>query len=162
MAFAESVTPRPNAKPLFFMTYQFIAHGDPKGQPRARAVAVAGRARMYDPGSADAWKSCVKLAADKAGMSGKMLDCPLHVALFLGFSYPASAYKGGKTSNPLKPNAPKYKTGKPDADNAAKAIMDALTDIGVWRDDAIIVHLEVTKVYTTTQPGCRVTITELV
>jgi len=31
--------------------------GIPKAQPRARAFAVGGRARMYNPGTAEAWKA---------------------------------------------------------------------------------------------------------
>ncbi|NCA12937.1 MAG: RusA family crossover junction endodeoxyribonuclease, partial [Proteobacteria bacterium] len=39
-------------------------------------------------------------------------------------------------------------TAKPDADNCAKAVMDALTQLGAfWRDDAQVVELRVWKDY---------------
>ena len=38
-------------------------------------------------------------------------------------------------------------TAKPDADNVVKAVMDALTQIGMWRDDALICEQQVTKDY---------------
>lgn len=35
----------------------------------------------------------------------------------------------------------------PDLDNLAKAALDALTELGFWRDDAQICGLIVTKIY---------------
>ena len=36
--------------------------GDPKGQPRPRAFARGGKARVYDPHTAEGWKSQVAAA----------------------------------------------------------------------------------------------------
>ena len=49
---------------------------------------------------------------------------------------------------------------KPDADNAAKAVLDCLTEIGVWPDDALVSVLLVEKWYGFT-PGAHITIEEL-
>lgn len=40
-----------------------------------------------------------------------------------------------------------YKTTRPDCDNYAKELIDAMTDIGFWKDDAQIVDLHITKHY---------------
>lgn len=141
--------------------FEFFADGEPKGQPRARAVIRGKRAGVFDPGTADSWKACVKLAAKEAGVAGLKLAGPLGVRMQFHFPRPAGHYKGGDRAKPLKPNAPIHKTGKPDADNAAKAVMDALTDIGAWHDDAQIVKLGVSKDYTFGAVGCYIAITEL-
>ena len=36
-----------------------FVHGLPVAQPRAKAVAFGGRARVYNPGTANEWKACV-------------------------------------------------------------------------------------------------------
>jgi Holliday junction resolvase RusA-like endonuclease len=99
---------------------------------------------MYDPGTAEAWKS------DIAGQTKKLhdmqLDGPLKVYLFFSFERPKSHFKTDGKS--LKPNSPKrYFTKKPDADNLAKAVLDALTSMGVWKDDSQVVILDTTKAW---------------
>ena len=41
----------------------FFVPGIPKGQPRPRAFAFHGKARVFDPGTAEGWKASVALAA---------------------------------------------------------------------------------------------------
>jgi len=41
----------------------FFVSGDPKAQPRIRAFAINGHARVYDPGTAEGWKSLIAVAA---------------------------------------------------------------------------------------------------
>ena len=40
-----------------------------------------------------------------------------------------------------------YKTTKPDVDNYAKELIDAMTAVGFWNDDAQVVDLKVVKYY---------------
>jgi Holliday junction resolvase RusA-like endonuclease len=44
-----------------------------------------------------------------------------------------------------KPKTTKLHAPKPDVDNYAKGILDALTQIGAWDDDTLVVELRVTK-----------------
>ena len=134
------------------MRFNFTADGLPKGQPRARAFAFGGKARMYDPGTAENWKSCVALAA-KPVLPATPLDGPLTLSLAFRFPRPKSHF----TKKGLRLTAPVYVTAKPDLDNAAKAIMDALTQLGAWKDDAQVATLNVLKVYGD-RPGCDVSI----
>lgn len=130
---------------------RFFAPGDPKGQPRPRAFArrMGSKvvARVYDAGTAEGWKGSVALAAREV-LGGRAFDGPLVVELVFHFRRP----KGHLTSRGfLKPAAPLHHTAKPDADNAAKAVLDALTQLGAWSDDAQVADLRVRKLYAT--PG---------
>lgn len=46
-----------------------------------------------------------------------------------------------------KSNRFTYKTTKPDFDNASKAIIDSMTRLGYWEDDAQIVRATITKMH---------------
>jgi Holliday junction resolvase RusA-like endonuclease len=141
----------------FTTIFNSIILGTPKAQPRPRAFARNGKARMYDPGTAEAWKS------DIAGQTKKLhhmqLEGPLKVYLFFSFQRPKSHFKTDGKS--LKPNSPKrYFTKKPDADNLAKAVLDALTAMGVWKDDSQVVILDTTKAWcdANNRSGCVLSI----
>lgn len=142
----------------------FFATGEPKGQPRPRAFArrMGNRyvARVFDAGTAESWKQQVAVAAMQHAPTDPLLG-PLNVELWFHFSRPKSHYKGGKYERGLADNAPKWHTGKPDADNLAKAVLDALTQIGkFWRDDAQVARLVVRKHYADVA-GCTVSISTL-
>jgi Holliday junction resolvase RusA-like endonuclease len=51
-----------------------------------------------------------------------------------------------------KPRTSKLQFPKPDVDNYAKSVMDALTQIELWLDDCQVVDLHVTKRFTTGEP----------
>jgi Holliday junction resolvase RusA-like endonuclease len=119
-----------------FLAFDVV--GIPKGQPRPRAVRRGAHAGVYDPGTAKEWKGAVAAAALGA-MGTAPLSCPLALAIFLRFPRPQRLAKVSPSS--LLPH-----TAKPDADNCAKAIMDALTGIA-WVDDAQICSLSIVKEY---------------
>lgn len=119
---------------------QFIA-GVVKAQPRPRAFCRGKRAGMYNPDTADAWKMCIKNA-----VSGLQLgDLPLGVIIHVTFKRPKSHYGSRQGVPYLKPAAPVWHTNKPDVDNVAKAILDAISDAGAWGDDKQVTYLKVTK-----------------
>lgn len=132
----------------------FFVPGEPKPQPRARATVRGGHARMYNPSTADAWKTAVRVAASEAGLMGEALDCPIKLELQFQFQRPTSH----STKAGIKPSSPQYHTQRPDLDNLAKAVMDALTDVGVWEDDDQVFDLRVTKGWEPKTSGCWVTI----
>lgn len=124
---------------------EFFASGFPKGQPRSRAFArkMGSRfvARVYSDCSAEGWKSQIAIAA-KQHIPSEPLAGALFVHLYFYFPRPKSHY----CAKGLKPTAPKYHTSKPDADNAAKAVLDCLTVLGFWKDEQIA-RLDVSKFY---------------
>ena len=137
--------------------------GEPKGQPRPRACRRGARAGMYDPGTADAWKSLVRdaakvslRAAGYAGATSPLITGPVRVDISIWFPRPKSHFiKAG-----IRPDAPLYHTSKPDRDNCEKAILDALgsEELQIWRDDAQVCDGAVSKTYAapTQAAGARI------
>lgn len=139
---------------------KFFAAGLPKGQPRPKAFARGGIASVYDPSTAEGWKGQVAIAA-KSCTPSTPLPMPLYLHLEFYMPRPGGHYIGGKKDRPIRTEAPGYHVGKPDADNLAKAVMDALTVIRFWHDDSQVADLRVRKLYDIgTGPGCLVTIKE--
>ena len=162
-------------------TISFFVAGIPAGQPRARATAFGGHARLYTPKTinkdgfrrehpATSWKMCVRNEAEKAMREADQfepLQGPLCVNLTFYFPRPKSHYKSrsaaARTADAppiLKPNAPKWHTTKPDRDNSDKACLDALTDLGVWHDDKQVCDGRIQKLYANKQAGCLIEICE--
>lgn len=123
--------------------------GEPKPQPRTRACFRGKHAGTYDPGTADGWKWLVGKSA-KEECQGGVVSGPVELFVHVYFRRPQSHFGAGRNADRLKPSAPRYPTSKQlgDADNLAKAVMDAITDSGVvWIDDAQVTDLHVTKRY---------------
>lgn len=139
----------------------FTAYGDPKGQPRARAFAMGrGKVRMYDHGTAEHWKGQVALAAHDY-LPSAPLEGPLMVRLTFMMKRPKAHFR---SNGLLKDTAPLWHDKKPDADNAAKAVLDALTTLGMWGDDKQVAVLSILMRYTidAERPGCRVCVGQLI
>lgn len=138
------------------MTIRFFAQGLPKGQPRPKAFSRGGHARVYDPGTAEGWKGQVALAA-RPHLPARPLTGPLKLVLRFYFPRPKSHF----TTKGLRDTAPRYHTSKPDFDNAAKAVSDALTELRMWGDDALVAVCVVEKWYATNETGCSIEISPL-
>jgi Holliday junction resolvase RusA-like endonuclease len=137
----------------------FFAEGTPKGQPRPKAFSRGGIASVYDPGTAEGWKGEVALAA-KEHKPEKPLEGPLKLTLNFVIPRPKGHFRTGKRASELREDAPIWHTGKPDADNFAKAVMDALTMLSFWKDDSQVAILEVRKGYGHGLRGCGIEIRE--
>lgn len=143
------------------ITLSFFARGEPKGQPRPRAFAFRGKARVFDPGTAEAWKQAVVVALRDEYGAVETITVPVQVHISLYFPRPKSHYRTGKNAHLRRDDAPEYHTAKPDADNAAKAILDALTIAELWKDDAQVCRLTVIKLYANGHAGAQIDIQEL-
>ena len=137
---------------------RFFVPGTAKGKARPRAVALGKHARVY-PGGADLeWKASIRLAMT-CRIPQEQLTGPVELSLEFQVQRPKSHY-GAKG---LKPSAPLYCTAKPDLDNSAGAVMDAITEAGLWRDDALVVTLRAQKRYVVDGeiPGVWIEVEEL-
>lgn len=115
--------------------------GEPISQPRQRHAMIAGHVRNYTPSKhpVNDYKAGIKLAwhSETCG-EHPPLTGPVGVTMVFVFSRPKS--KRWK-SKPM----PRYPhTGKPDAENCAKAVLDALSKLA-FVDDAQVSELMVQK-----------------
>jgi Holliday junction resolvase RusA-like endonuclease len=133
--------------------------GQPKGQPRPRAFVRGGRAAVFDPGTSEGWKGQIALAFRE--FENRKVHAPMSLLLTFHMPRPAGHLKKNGEIKPA--HASSLFTGKPDADNLAKAVMDALTSLGVWTDDSLVVTLIARKRYESKlrPPGCEIEIHEL-
>lgn len=140
----------------------FFVPGVPKGQPRVKAFArkMGGKfvARVFTPGTAEEWKSQIALAG-AAVKPVVPFVCALKLRLTFQLPRPKNHFYTGKRADVLRDDAPRYHTGKPDSDNFAKAVMDAMTVLGFWQDDGQVAELHIVKKYSDA-PGCHIHIAE--
>ena len=69
------------------------------------------------------------------------------------FPYPKSAKKH-------QPGWERWKITRPDTDNLNKMLKDVMTDMGFWKDDALISAERIRKMYTD-EPGIEIEIMEM-
>lgn len=123
---------------------EFRVDGVPKGQPRPRAFTrvINGRAvaRVHDAGTAEGWKGSIALFASRH-LPRSPLAGPLRVDLTFLMPRPQSR------SRKCDPDGRMPFTAKPDRDNLDKAVLDCLTSLGMWGDDAQVIGGEVWKWY---------------
>lgn len=118
----------------------------PQGSKTARVVG--GRAVMWDsnPQLRD-WRENVQLNAWQPTIDNKPDPCPEAVAVTIWFYLPKP-----KTVKRDRPSV------KPDIDKLARAVLDSMTNAGVWNDDSQVVELSCSKLYADehTKPGAMI------
>lgn len=134
---------------------QFSVFGTPKGQPRVRAFARGGKASVFDPGTADGWKHLVVLAA-ASQQPKEPIDEMVAMSIIFLLPRPKRLCTKKASALHLVPC-----TSKPDLDNAVKAVLDALTQAGWFKDDALVYSVFVEKYYADqgARPGANIRIT---
>lgn len=139
-------------------TLTFRAYGVPKGQPRVKAYVRGRHAGVYTPDTANEWKTAVRDAFLREHWDRlELIDGPVSVKLGFYIQRPKSHMRKDGT---LKPSAPQYHAQKPDVDNLAKAVLDVLTDLCLWEDDAQVHSLSITREWVANPlaAGCIITI----
>lgn len=134
----------------------FSIPGKVKGQPRPRITTVGGHPRAYDPQDAVDYKSWVRMRCiDAMRVSHNTDPCPIagtgyQLEIVAHVSVPSSWSKKRAAAALRGEVEPRV---KPDADNIAKIIMDAINGI-LWRDDKDVTSLMVSKVYSEKETVC--------
>jgi Holliday junction resolvase RusA-like endonuclease len=130
--------------------YQLFVKGIPKAQPRPR---MTPNGHVYNPASANAWKEEIKAS---------FISCRRPIiteAVHLKVSFFMPVPKGMKIENKKNSYTPHIK--KPDTDNLLKAVMDSLTNAGIWKDDALVFWTEAVKWYAPEKTGAQIIIETL-
>lgn len=116
------------------------------GKPTGRVVITADNKKTQPWRQAildeyrtacNAWAIC-----NPEGFTG-----PVSVTLRFWLPRPAAHYGTGRNAHQVRPGAPAYPGVKPDLDKLVRAVLDALTAAGVWRDDAQVAELVTWKNY---------------
>lgn len=118
--------------------------GDPQAQGRPRFARRGGFVQTYDPPESKKYKELVKLHAAKHKPK-ELLNEALIVEIDIFKKPPQSISKVKKNRLELENESLRPLT-KPDLDNYAKGIKDALTGV-IWTDDSKVVELMVRKFY---------------
>ena len=135
-----------------------IIHGTPKGQPRPRAFAINGKARVFDPGTAEHWKSQVAAKVTDY-LPETPYEGPMTVSMAFYFKRPKSHYTSKGKLTKIAAHEKFYHTSKPDFDNLEKAVSDCLTEIGFWKDDSQVINWTGYKFWTSEESRLELIIT---
>ena len=125
--------------------FELLVQGNPRPLPRMRHARKGG---MWNPAKKElkAFKDKAK-AALPAGVSILYpKDASLKLTITFYMMRPASHFVGGSRTNPIRKTATKANPPlRPDVDNLAKFVLDALEGV-VYSDDGQIKTLSATKV----------------
>lgn len=121
---------------------KFIIDGIPVGKGRPRFSSRGGFARAYSPSKTREYEEYVK-ACYKEQCNIKPTSNALEICIDAYYPVPKATTKANRSEMLAGTQRP---TKKPDADNIAKVIMDALNE-AAYIDDKQVVDLHVKKWY---------------
>lgn len=138
----------------------FDVVGTPAPQGSKRGFVVNGRAVLVESSKkVKPWRQDVK-AACIAAMADSPFPYPMAgpVELTIVFYMPRPGYhfRSGARAHELKPTAPTFADKRPDLSKLVRSTEDALTEAGVYRDDAQVVVLAVSKEYSNAATGAHI------
>jgi Holliday junction resolvase RusA-like endonuclease len=129
------------------------------GVPTGRTVVTAANKRTRP------WRDSIMAEAAEAIRMGQRVPgacegAPVTVNISFMLKRPASHYGQGRNAARLLPSAPLWPAVRPDVDKLCRAVLDALSDMGIYRDDAQVISLTAIKTYATpgTSPGALIQI----
>jgi crossover junction endodeoxyribonuclease RusA len=129
------------------IAFDVIGTPAPQGSKRhvGRGVMIESSAKVKP------WRESVKWAAVEARRGGAPLTGPLLLLLEFRLPRPKSA-----------PKSRKHPDKKPDIDKLIRSTMDALTESGIWLDDAQVVRVVADKFFAghgcAAELGCKVSV----
>jgi Holliday junction resolvase RusA-like endonuclease len=120
----------------------FVVPGQPVGKGRPRASSRGGFVRMYTDSKTTSYEAVISKQARHAMGQWEVLTTPISMRVIAFYGIPVSWSKRKQQqaiSGQLIP-------GKPDLDNVAKAVLDALNGV-IYLDDKQVVRLVAEKKY---------------
>jgi Holliday junction resolvase RusA-like endonuclease len=134
------------------------------GAPVPQGSKFLARGRMIDvrSGALNRWRRMIaKAITDKGWHDDPILTGPVAAHLTFYLPRPGYHYGTGRNANRLKDTAPVLVDKRPDVDKLSRAVLDAITQSGAWRDDSQVAHLCAEKHYAE-QSGVRIVLNPLV
>lgn len=124
-------------------------HFEVMGMPQGKARARTGKGFGYTPEKTELYENLIKISYLAAENRKTFFDKePVEMYITALFPIPKSTTK--KDRERIR-NKELFPTKKPDADNIAKVICDALNGVA-YHDDTQVVKLTVRKAYTEDEP----------
>ncbi len=138
--------------------------GIPHAQGSVRAFVAGGRAHVATEGNRTnsplgAWRTAIATEARREYGEEAAPRGPVNILAELTWPRPLAHYRAATPAKGLRADAPTAKASKPDADKAARAVLDALAGIA-YVDDAQVVDLHVRKLWGES-PGAVIAISEV-
>ena len=133
--------------------------GDPFGKQRPKVTMRGDKCHAYTPEKTVDYENFVKycFVQQMKECRASIFDCAISMEIQAFYGIPES-FSGKKKKQAERGEI--FPTVKPDADNIAKIICDALNKIAFW-DDKQITHLLVKKRYTPDAPHVLISIEEM-
>jgi crossover junction endodeoxyribonuclease RusA len=134
------------------------------GKPAAQGSKIRTKYALRDSNDQQLtpWRNSVSLAAHLEQQGRPRISEPVHVTVAFYFDRPKAHYRTGRNADLLRNNAPAVPTRVGDIDKLCRALLDGITDSGVWTDDSLVTRLTAEKRWTDTampSPGAVVEIT---
>ncbi len=123
----------------------FFVPGEPIAQPRHRVTKHGAYIKKDHP--IHKWKAAIAQTLLEGYANKKIEEDPVKLKAKFKMPIPECRKKTAFENTPH--------IIKPDIDNLLKAVMDVLTQTGVFKDDDIVYEINVSKVYST-EPGVYV------
>lgn len=121
----------------------FIVPGAPVGKGRPRFAKRGNFVSTYTPEKTASYENLVKVLALQAMKGTQPLPYPVRVAIDVAICPPVSWSKKKRAQALIQLIQP---TGKPDIDNVAKGILDAMNGVA-YIDDKQVISLTIRKFY---------------
>ncbi|MFD4830207.1 RusA family crossover junction endodeoxyribonuclease [Streptomyces uncialis] len=118
--------------------------------PQGSKRHVGGGRMIESSAKVKPWRDRVKGTALDRLVNDRGWSCltgPLRMESTFTFDRPKGHFGTGRNAGRLRPSAPRYPHVVPDLSKLLRSTEDALTDAGVWRDDALVVQHTTAKAY---------------
>jgi Holliday junction resolvase RusA-like endonuclease len=143
----------------------FWVDGVPAPQGSKRPVRAGGKTTgrvvlVESSKKVGPWRDAVKAAAMLARNGSGPITGPVRLVVDFRLTRPASHFRRGANGHLLRPDAPAWPIGYPDLDKLLRSTCDALVQAGLLADDAQVVEILSSKLYTGL-PGAVIRVGEL-
>lgn len=126
----------------------FMVRGKPVPDGRPKFARMGKGVRAYMPAKCTKYREQVKMAYQRVYPLSEMLEGALSMSIKVAIPRPKSHFGTGRNAGIIKKQFKKvHHTQKPDADNFAKMVLDALNKVA-YLDDSQVIELKAVKLWT--------------